>query len=34
MSANTIVIVGVGSEDLAQMRLAQDEDMVQAFSPD
>jgi hypothetical protein len=34
MSANAIVIVGVGSEDLAQMRLAQDEDVVQAFSPD
>jgi hypothetical protein len=34
MSTNAIVIVGVGSEDPAQMGLAHDEDMVQAFSPD
>jgi hypothetical protein len=34
MSANAIVIVCVGSEDPAQMGLAQDKDMVQAFSPD
>jgi hypothetical protein len=34
MSANPIVIVGVGAEDPAQMGLAQDQDMVEAFSPD
>jgi hypothetical protein len=34
MGSDAIVIVGIGSEDLAQMGLAQDQDMVQAFSPD
>src|SRR5260370_1369097 len=34
MGAGAIVIVGVGSEDPAQMGLAQDEDMIEAFSPD
>ena len=34
MGTDAIVIVGIGSEDLAQMGLAQDQDMVQAFSPD
>jgi len=31
---DAIVIVGIGSEDLAQMGLAQDQDMVQAFAAD
>ena len=34
MGAGTIVIVSVGPEDPSKMRLAQDHDMVQAFSPD
>ena len=34
MGTGAIVIVGVGSEDPVQMSLAQDQDMVQAFSPD
>ena len=34
MGTDAIVIVGIGSEDLAQMGLAQDQNMVQAFSPD
>src|SRR5260370_6711400 len=34
MGTGAIVIVGVGSEDPVQMGLAQDQDMVQAFSPD
>jgi hypothetical protein len=34
MGAEAIVIVGIGSEDPAQMGLAQDQDMVQALSPD
>jgi hypothetical protein len=34
MGTDAIVIVGIGSEDPVQMGLAQDQDMVQAFSPD
>jgi hypothetical protein len=34
MDAGAIVVVGVGAEDPAKMRLAQDHDMIQAFSPD
>jgi hypothetical protein len=34
MGTDAIVIVGIGSEDLAQMGLAHDQDVVQAFSPD
>jgi hypothetical protein len=34
VGTDAIVIVGIGFEDLAQMDLAQDQDMVQAFSPD
>jgi hypothetical protein len=34
MGTDAIVIVGIGSEDLAQMGLTHDQDMVQAFSPD
>src|SRR6266851_557759 len=34
MGAGAIVIVGVGSEDPAQMGLAQDEDVIEAFPPD
>jgi len=34
MDTDAIVIVGIGSEDLAQMGFAWDQDMVQAFSPD
>ena len=34
MGAGAIVVVGVGPEDSAKMRLAQDHDMIQAFAPD
>jgi hypothetical protein len=34
MGTSPIVIVGVGSEDPTQMGLAQDQDMVEALSPD
>jgi hypothetical protein len=34
MGAGAIIIVGVGPQDLAKMRFAQDHDMIQAFSPD
>jgi hypothetical protein len=34
MGADAIVVVGVGPEDLAKVRFAQDRDMIQAFSPD
>jgi hypothetical protein len=34
MCAKAIVIVGIGAEDPAQVDLAHDDDMVQAFSPD
>jgi hypothetical protein len=34
VGTDAIVIVGIGSEDLAQMGLTQEQDMVQAFSPD
>jgi hypothetical protein len=34
MGAGAIVVVGVGAEDPAQVRVAQDHDMVQALSPE
>jgi hypothetical protein len=34
VGAGAIVVVGVGPEDPAKMRLAQDHDMIQAFSPE
>ena len=34
MGAGAIVVVGVGPEDLAKVRFAQDHDMIQAFSSD
>jgi hypothetical protein len=34
MRSDVIVIDGIGSQDPAQMRLAQDDKMVQALAPD
>jgi hypothetical protein len=34
MSSDAIVIVGIGFQDPAQMRLAQDNDVVHTFTPD
>src|SRR5258708_28654963 len=34
VSAECVVIMGIGGEDPAQVRVAQDHDMVQALSPD
>ena len=34
MGTSAIVIIGVGSEDPAEMGLARDQDMIQAFSSD
>jgi len=34
MGAGAIVVVGIGAEDLAKMRFAKDQDMIQAFSSD
>jgi hypothetical protein len=34
MGTDAIVVIGVGPEDLSKLRLAQDHDMIQAFSPD
>jgi hypothetical protein len=34
MGTNTIVIVGIVPEDLAEMGFAQDHDVIEAFSPD
>ena len=34
MSSDAVVIVRIGSQDLAQMDLAQDNDVVQALTPD
>ena len=34
MGTGAIVVVGVGSENLAKMCFAQDDDMIQAFSLD
>ena len=34
VDTGAVVVVGVGTEDLAKMGFAQDQDMVQAFSSD
>jgi hypothetical protein len=34
MCSDAVVIAGIGSQNSAQMRLAQDNDMVQALAPD
>ena len=34
MSTGAIVIIGVGAEDPAKMRFAQDHDVIEAFSAD
>src|SRR3979490_1348022 len=34
MCSNVVVIVGIGSQDSAQMHLAQDNDVVPPFTPD
>jgi hypothetical protein len=34
MRSEIVVVGGVGPEDPAKMRFAQDHDMIQAFSPD
>src|SRR3979490_58659 len=34
MCSNVVVIVGIGSQDSAQMHLAQDNDVVHTFTPD
>jgi hypothetical protein len=34
MGTGAIVVFGVGPEDPAKMRFAQDHDMIQTFSPD
>jgi hypothetical protein len=32
--SDTIIVIGIGSQDSAQMRLAQDDHMVEVFAPD
>ena len=32
--SDTIIVIGIGFQDSAQMRLAQDDHMVEAFAPD
>lgn len=34
MRSEFVVVAGVGREDPAQMRLAQDDDVIEAFAPD
>src|ERR1700731_3910927 len=34
MRSETVIIVGVGFQDLTQMRLAQDDDVVHTLTPD
>ena len=33
MCSNAVVVIGVGIQNPAQMRLAQDDDVVQTFAP-
>jgi len=34
MCSDVVVIAGIGSQDSAQMRLAQDDEMIHALAPD